>query len=127
MNHGVGVLALGVLGLWLAAQLLWMGPAEHAEETTTMFALGLVTGGVGLVSIVMLAIALVVGGPQPTLLKFAQGARTAAAVLGCTLIVVGLVHYRSTEPHGEIHWAVLGMMVLLAAGVVHWWLRRVWR
>ena len=127
MNHAVGVLALGVLGFWLAAHMLWMGPAEHEEETTTMFALGLLTGGVGVASIVTLAIALVLGGPQPTLLKFAQGARTAAAVLGCALTVVGLVHYRSTEPHGEIHWVVLGMGVLLAAGVVHWWLRRVRR
>jgi hypothetical protein len=37
------------------------------------------------------------------------------------------VHYRSTEPHGEIHWVVLGMAVLVGSGVVHWWLARVER
>lgn len=69
-------------------------------------------------------------GPVETaaaLLKFARGARNAAAVLGGALIVVGLVHYRSTKPRGEIHWVVLGMTVRLGSGVVHWWLARVER
>jgi len=48
-------------------------------------------------------------------------------VLGCALIVVGLVHYRNTEPSGEIHWVVLGMVVLAGSGVVHWWLERIQR
>ena len=104
-----------------------MGPVETAAETTAMFALGLLTGGVGIAAIVILAVALAAGSTQPALLKFARGARNAAAVLGCALIVVGLVHYRSTEPRGEIHWVVLGMAVLVGSAVVHWWLLRVER
>ena len=127
MTRPRGILALGIVGFWLVAHLLWMGPVETAAEMTAMFALGLLTGGVGVAAIVLLAVALAVGGTQPALLKFARGARNAATVLGCALIVVGLVHYRSTEPHGEIHWVVLGMVVLVGSGVVHWWLARVER
>jgi hypothetical protein len=126
MARPLGIIALGIVGFWLVAQLLWMGPAETAAETTAMFTLGLLSGGVGVVAIVLLAVALAVGA-QPALLKFARGARNAAAVLGCALVVVGLVHYRSTEPRGEIHWVVLGMAVLAGSGVVHWWLARVER
>ena len=127
MSRALGVAALGLIGFWVVAHLLWMGPVETAAETTAMFALGLLTGGVGVAAIVLLAVALAVGGTQPALLKFARGARNAAAVLGCALIVVGLVHYRSTEPRGEIHWVVLGMAVLIGSGIVHWWLARVER
>jgi hypothetical protein len=127
MSRALGVVALGLIGFWVVAHLLWMGPVETAAETAAMFALGLLTGGVGVAAIVLLAMALAVGGTQPALLKFARGARNAAAVLGCALIVVGLVHYRSTEPRGEIHWVVLGIAVLVGSGVVHWWLARVQR
>jgi hypothetical protein len=127
MARALGIVALGLIGFWVVAHLLWMGPVETAAQTTVMLALGLLTGGVGVAAIVILAVALTVGGTQPALLKFARGARNAAAVLGCALIVVGLVHYRSTEPHAEIHWVVLGMVVLVGSGVVHWWLTRVQR
>jgi hypothetical protein len=127
MARALGIVALGFVGFWLIAHLLWMGPIETAAQTAVMWALGLLTGGVGVAAIVILAVALSVGGTQPALLKFAHGARNAAAVLGVALIVVGLVHYRSTAPNPEIHWVVLGMMVLLGAGVVHWWLQRVER
>src|SRR5213080_3369358 len=81
MARALGIVALGIVGFWLVADL------------------------------VLLAVALSVGGSQPALLKFARGARNAAAVLGCALILVGLVQYRSTEPSGEIHWVILGMVV----------------
>ena len=68
MARALGIVALGLVGFWLVAHLLWMGPLETAAQTTAMWALGLLTGGVGV----------------------------AAAVLGCALIVVGLVHYRNT-------------------------------
>src|SRR3989442_11560508 len=74
LARALGIVALGLVGFWLVAHLLWMGPLETAAQTTAMWALGLLTGGVGV----------------------------AAAVLGCALIVVGLVHYRNTEPSGEI-------------------------
>jgi len=47
-----------------------------------------------------------------------------AAVVGGALIVVGLLHYRDTEPQGEIYWVVLGLLVLAGSGVVHWWVLR---
>jgi len=128
MARPLGIIALLLVGLWLVAQLLWIGPVESDTETTAMLTLGLLSGGVGVVAIVLLAVVLAVGATQPAVVKFARGARTAAAVLGCALIVVGLVHYRSTEPRGgEIHWVVLGMAVLAGSGVVHWWLARVQR
>ena len=127
MARVLGIVALGLVGVWLIAHLLWMGPVEAAAETTAMWALGLLTGGVGVAAIVLLAVALSVGGTQPALLKFARGARNASAVLGCALIVVGLVHYRATEPRSEIHWVLLGMMVLVGSAIVHWWLTRVQR
>jgi len=99
MARALGIVALGLVGFWLVAHLLWMGPLETAAQTTAMWALGLLTGGVGV----------------------------AAAVLGCALIVVGLVHYRNTEPSGEIHRVVQGMVVLAGSGVVHWWLERIQR
>jgi len=128
MARPLGIIALLLVGLWLVAQLLWIGPVESDTETTAMLTLGLLSGGVGVVAIVLLAVVLAVGATQPAVVKFARGARTAAAVLGCALIIVGLVHYRSTEPRGgEIHWVVLGMAVLAGSGVVHWWLARVQR
>jgi hypothetical protein len=127
MTRVLGFLALGIVGVWLVAHLLWIGPIESAAQTTVLWVLALLTGGVGVAAIVLLAVALAVGPAQPAWLKFARGARNAAAVLGCALIVVGLVHYRETEPRGEIHWVVLGMAVLAGSGVVHWWLERVQR
>src|SRR5262249_60490480 len=50
--------------------------------------------------------------------------RTVAAVIGCGMFVVGLLHYRDTEPSGEIHWIVLGLGILLGSGVVHLWVVR---
>ena len=125
MDRALGGLALGILAFWLVVHLILMGRTNNTAEATAMFALGIVTGAVGVAAIAILTVGLALGGPSPALVKVAESARTAAAVLGCTLIIVGLVHYRSTEPHGEIHWVVLGMMVLLGAGVVHWWLGRV--
>jgi len=127
MDRALGGLALGILGFWLVVHLILMGRTDDTAEATAMFSLGLVTGAVGVAAIAILTIGLALGGPSPALLKVAEVARTAAAVLGSTLIIVGLVHYRSTEPHGEIHWVVLGMVVLLGSGVVHWWLGRVKR
>jgi hypothetical protein len=44
----------------------------------------------------------------------------AAEVLGGGLVVVGLLHYRDTEPQGEVRWLVLGLVVLVGAAIVHW-------
>ena len=67
------------------------------------------------------------GGEQRAAAVLLGRERRDAAVLGCALILVGLVQYRSTEPSGEIHWVILGMVVLAGSGIVHWWLLRIER
>src|SRR5437870_3131166 len=107
MARALGIVALGIVGFWLVAHLLWMGPVEAAAQTTVMWVLGLLTGGVGVAAIVLLALALSVGGSQPALLKFARGARNAAAVLGCALIIVGdRKSTRLNSSHVAISYAV---------------------
>ena len=54
-------------------------------------------------------------------LRFMRLARNVATVLGSGLVVLGLLHYRDTEPHGEVRWLVLGLVVLVGAAIVHWW------
>jgi len=67
------------------------------------------------------------GRSRPAWLRFVQSARSVAAIIGCGLIVVGLLHYRDTEPSGEIHWIILGLGILLGSGVVHLWVVRTHR
>src|SRR5262249_51707083 len=43
----LGIIALAIVGFWLGAHLLWMGPVETAAETTAMFALGVLSRGGG--------------------------------------------------------------------------------
>src|SRR5438034_10843366 len=115
MARALGIVALGLVGFWLVAHLLWMGPLETAAQTTAMWALGLLTGGVGVAAVVLLAVALSVGGTQPALLKFARGARNASAVLACALIVVVPVLSRAKSHRPNTHWGVLGRVTLAAS------------
>jgi len=78
-------------------------------------------------SLTVLAFGLMAGRSRPAWLRFVQSARSVAAVIGCGLIVVGLLHYRDTEPSGEIHWIILGLGILLGSGVVHLWVVRTHR
>src|SRR5262245_47388501 len=78
-------------------------------------------------SLTVLAFGLMAGGSRPAWLHFVQSARTVAAIIGCGLIVVGLLHYRDTEPSGEIHWIILGLAILVGSGVVHLWVVRTHR
>jgi hypothetical protein len=48
-------------------------------------------------------------------------------VVGSALVLVGLLHYRDTEPRGEIHWLALGLGVLTGSLLVHWWVVRATR
>src|SRR5262249_29548374 len=65
MTRPLGILALGLVLFWLVAHLLWMGPVETAAETTAMFALGLLTGGVGIAATLLLALPLAAPGTPP--------------------------------------------------------------
>ena len=124
MTRALGTIALGVVGVWLIAHVLWIGPVESAAETTVMWILGIAAASVALGGTALLLVGLVLGRTQPAWLNYVRFARTGAIVLGCLLVVVGLLHYRTTEPRGEIHWVVVGLVVLLAAAGVHWWLAR---
>jgi hypothetical protein len=124
MTRALGTVALGVVGVWLVAHVLWIGPVESAAETTVMWILGIAAASAALGGLALLAVGLVLGRSQPAWLNYVRFARTGAVVLGCLIVLVGLLHYRNTEPHGEIHWVVLGIVVLVGAAAVHWWLAR---
>jgi len=92
---------------WVLAHLLFLGPIREPES-------GLAFGPA-------------TGRNRPAWLRFVVWVRSGAALIGCGLIVVGLLHYRDTEPRGEIHWVILGLAVLAGAGAVHWWVVRTQR
>ena len=127
MTRALGTFALGVVGVWLVAHVLLIGPVESAAETTAMYMLGIAAASVAVAGVALLCVGLVLGPTQPVWLNYVRFARSGAVVLGCLIVVVGLLHYRNTEPRGEIHWVVLGMAVLVGSAVVHWWLLRVER
>ena len=124
MTRALGTLALGVVGVWLVAHVLWIRPVESAAETTVMWVLGIAAASAALGGIALLCVGLVLGRTQPAWLNYVRFARNGAVVLGSLIIVVGLLHYRNTEPRGEIHWVVLGLLVLVVAAGVQWWLAR---
>jgi len=124
MIRGLGVIALAIVAVWVIAHLLYLGPVQDAAETTLMWALGIAAASLVVAAMVLLAVALAIGNSRPAWVRFVRLARNVAAVVGCALILVGLLHYRDTEPRGEIHWVVFGLIVLAGAGVVHWWVVR---
>ncbi|HEY2995335.1 MAG TPA: hypothetical protein VGM22_21185 [Methylomirabilota bacterium] len=124
MIRGLGVIALAIVAVWVVAHLLYIGPVQDAAETTLVWALGIAAASLVVAAMVLLAVALAIGSSRPAWVRFVRVARNVAAVVGCALILVGLLHYRDTEPRGEIHWVVFGLIVLAGAGVVHWWVVR---
>jgi hypothetical protein len=124
MSRGLGVIALAIVAVWVIAHVLYIGPVQEAAEATLVWVLGLGAASLVAAAMVLLAVAMAQGGSRPAWLRFMQIARNVAAVVGCALILVGLLHYRETEPQGEIYWVVLGLVVLAGAGVVHWWVLR---
>lgn len=127
MSRAAGSLALVVIAVWVVAHLLYIGPVQDAAEATLMWTLGFGAACLVIAAMVLLAVAVTLGGNRPAWLRFVRLARTIGVVVGAALVLIGLLHYRDTEPRGEIHWLVLGLVVLAGALIVHWWVVRTTR
>ena len=124
MSRAAGTLALVVMAVWVVAHVLAIRPVEAAAEVTLIWVVGFVAICLLVAALVLLGVAMVMGESRPVWLRFMRVARSVATILGCGLVVIGLLHYRDTEPRGEVQWLVLGLGVLVGAGLVHWWLSR---
>jgi hypothetical protein len=125
--RALGALAVLLVIGWVVAHLLYLGPIRDAAEVALAWVLWLAAASTLLAAAVMLVVGMVAGHSSPAWLRFARWARTAATVIGSALVVVGLLHYRETEPRGDVSWVVLGLAVLAGAGIVHWWVVRTQR
>jgi hypothetical protein len=124
MSRAAGSVALAVVAVWVVAHLLYIGPVQEAAEATLLWAIGFVAACLVVAALVLLAVGLTLGASRPAWLRFVRLARTAGLWTGSALVLIGLVHYRDTEPQGEIRWIVLGLAVLAGALLVHGWVVR---
>jgi hypothetical protein len=124
MTRAAGGVALVLVAVWVVAHLLYIGPVRDAAEATLVWVLGFAVACLVIAAMVLLGVGMMLGESRPVWLRFVRLARSVAAVVGSALVLVGLLHYRDTEPRGEIHWLVLGFAVLAGALVVHWWVVR---
>src|SRR2546430_10554602 len=99
MIRGLGVIAFALLAVWVVAHLLYIGPVQDAAEVTLVWVIGLAAASLVGAAMVLLAVAMVIGDSRPAWVRFVREARNVAAVVGGALILVGLLHYRDTEPH----------------------------
>jgi hypothetical protein len=127
MTRVLGGVALGLVAVWVVAHLLYIGPVQDVAEATLVWILGFAVACLVVAAMALLAAGMMLGGSRPVWLRFVRLARSIAVVVGSALVLVGLLHYRDTEPRGEIHWLVLGLGVLAGALVVHWWVVRATR
>jgi hypothetical protein len=127
MNRAAGSVALALVGVWVVAHVLYIGPVQDAAEATLLWVLGFGAACLVIAAIVLVGVGLTLSGSHPAWLRFVRLARTTGALVGSALVLIGLLHYRDTEPRGEIHWLVLGVVVLLGTLIVHWWAMRVAR
>ena len=100
MSRALGGIALAIIGVWVVAHVLYIGPVQEAAEATLVWVLGLAAASLLGAAMVLLGVAMAQGGSRPAWLRFVRVARNVAAVVGCALILVGLLHYRETEPQG---------------------------
>jgi len=124
MSRAAGAVAAALVGVWVVAHLLYIGPVQEAAEATVVWILAFFVACLVIAAMVLLAVGLVLGESRPVWLRVVRLARSVAGVVGSALVLVGLLHYRDTEPNGEVHWLVLGLVVLAGALVVHWWVVR---
>jgi hypothetical protein len=127
MTRALGGVALVVLAVWIVAHMLYIGPVREAAEATLVWTLGFGAACLVVAAMVLLAVGVTLGETRPVWLRFVRLARSVAAVIGSALVLIGLLHYRDTEPRGEVHWLLLGLGVLAGALVVHWWVVRATR
>jgi hypothetical protein len=124
MSRAAGSVALAIVAVWVVAHLLYIGPVQDAAEAALLWAIGFVAVCLVVAALVLLGVGLALGASQPAWLRFVRLARTAGVWTGSALVLIGLVHYRDTEPQGEIRWIVLGLAVLAGALLVHGWVVR---
>ena len=122
MSRGVLTIVFGLVAVWVVAHLLAISPLQEAAENTLVWGVLLATGSVVVAAVAVLSVAVVRGGTNLVWLRVVHFARALAAIIGCGLVVLGLLRYRDTAPQGEIHVVVAGLVMLLAAGLVHGWL-----
>ncbi len=127
MTRAAGSVALAVIAVWVVAHMLYIGPVREAAEVTVVWALGFGAACLVIAAMVLLGVGVTLGESRPVWLRFVRLARSVAAIIGGALVLIGLLHYRDTEPRGEIHWLVLGVAVLAGALIVHWWVVRATR
>lgn len=122
MTRALAWLGVTLVVVWVIAHLLYLGPVRDAAATTIAWIFSLTAISAVVAALAVLAFGLVEAGHRPAWLRFVASARTAAMVIGSGLVVIGLLHYRDTEPDGDVRWIVAGMAVLVGATVVHFWI-----
>jgi hypothetical protein len=122
MNRTASAIGISLLSIWLVAHLLYLGPVENATEVALTWFAGVAAASAIIAALTVLVWGVARGQHSHAWLRFVAQARTTGAVLGVMLALLGLLHWRDTEPRGETHWLILGLVVLAGAGLVQMWL-----
>ena len=120
MNRAAMFMVVLVL-MWVIAHMLYLGPVEAMTETAITWVTVVATGSALVAGMTVLLWGAAQGYSSPAWLRFLGHARTTITVLGVALVIVGLLHWRDTEPRNDLQLVVLGCVVLAAAAVVQAW------
>jgi hypothetical protein len=122
MSRLLGSAAFLLVVVWIVSHVFQLGPIRDAAETTLAWVLWAGAASGILAALTLLAVGLYLGRTRPSWLRFVRLSRTVGALVGGVLVLIGLLHYRDTQPSGSLQWLVLGLAVLVAAGLVHGWI-----
>jgi protein-S-isoprenylcysteine O-methyltransferase Ste14 len=122
MNRALLTFMLVLIALWVIAHMLYPGPVAAATETAITWITGFAAGSTMVAALTVLLWGVAAGQSSPAWRRFLGQARTVAFGLGLALVIFGGLHWRDTEPRNELHWVVLGCVVLSAGILVHGWL-----